>query len=114
MGLKDIHNLDYAVVLGEHRVETRAFYKDVLDFALEHDSEGKVSFRVGATLPIQKLEKYQRKIRRPTNPALAVVRECLACLFMVTTSASRATVISMTVVRARSAKHSEAVYERFY
>lgn len=39
MGLKDIHNLDYAVVLGENRVETRAFYKDVLDFALEHDSE---------------------------------------------------------------------------
>ena len=84
MGLKDIHNLDYAVVLGEHRVETRAFYKDVLDFALEHDSEGKVSFRVGATLPIRKLEKYQRKIRRPTNPALAVVRECPACLFMAT------------------------------
>ena len=40
MGLKDIHNFDYAVVLREHRVETRAFYKDVLDIALEHDSEG--------------------------------------------------------------------------
>ena len=40
MGLKDIHNLDYAVVLGDHRAEKRAFYKDVLDFALEHDSEG--------------------------------------------------------------------------
>ena len=40
MGLKDIHNLDYAVVLGDHRVEKRAFYKEVLDFALEHDSEG--------------------------------------------------------------------------
>ena len=40
MGLKDIHNLDYAFVLREHRMETRAFCKDVLDFALEHDSDG--------------------------------------------------------------------------
>ena len=103
MGLKDIHDLDYAVVLGENRVETRAFYKDVLNFALEHDSEGKVSFRVGATLPIQKLEKFQRKIRRPTNPALAVVRECPACLFTGTTNASHVAITSMIAVRVRCA-----------
>ena len=51
---------------------------------------------------------------RPTTPALAVVRECPACLFMATTNASRAAVTLMIVARARCAKHSEAVYEKPY
>ncbi len=45
------------------------------------------------------------KTLRPTTTALAVVRECPACLFMATTSASRVTVTSMTAAKARCAKH---------
>ena len=50
MSLKDIHNLDYVVLLCRDLAAARAFYKDVLGFALEHDGENWVSFRVGATL----------------------------------------------------------------
>jgi lactoylglutathione lyase len=50
MSLKDIHNIDYAVLLCRNLKATRSFYKDVMGFALEHDSENWVSFRVGATL----------------------------------------------------------------
>lgn len=50
MSLKDIHNFDYAVLLCENIAVTRAFYADVMGFAVEHDSPAWVSFRVGATL----------------------------------------------------------------
>ena len=44
---------------------------------------------------------------RPTTPALAVVRECPACLFMATTNASRAAVTLMIVARVKCARHNE-------
>lgn len=50
MSLKDIHNCDYVVLLCTDMGKTRAFYEDVMGFALEYDSETWVSFRVGATL----------------------------------------------------------------
>lgn len=50
MGLKDIHTLDYTVLLCSKMRETRVFYEDVMGFAIEYDSESWVSFRVGATL----------------------------------------------------------------
>ncbi|MEQ9335383.1 VOC family protein [Thalassobaculum sp.] len=50
MSLKDIHNLDYTVLLCRDMAATRAFYDDVMGFPVEHDSPTWVSFRVGATL----------------------------------------------------------------
>jgi lactoylglutathione lyase len=50
MSLKEIHNFDYAVLLCRDLKATRSFYKDVMGFDLEYDSENWVSFRVGATL----------------------------------------------------------------
>ncbi|WP_417519365.1 VOC family protein [Minwuia sp.] len=50
MGLKDIHNLDYAVLLCERLDETRRFYADVMGFPVEHESETWICFRTGATL----------------------------------------------------------------
>ncbi len=50
MGLKDIGNLDYAILLCRTMEETKAFYKDVLGFPIEHDLPRWVSFRVGTTL----------------------------------------------------------------
>ena len=50
MGLSDIKNFDYAVLLCNRMAETRAFYRDVLGFAIETDRDNWVSFRVGATL----------------------------------------------------------------
>lgn len=50
MSLKDIHNLDYAVLLCRHMAETRAFYEEVMGFPVEHDQPTWVSFRIGATL----------------------------------------------------------------
>lgn len=50
MSLKDIHNLDYVVLLCTKMVETRRFYEEVMGFPVEHDSERWVSFRIGATL----------------------------------------------------------------
>lgn len=50
MGLTEIRNLDYAILLCTNLEETRRFYKDVLGFALERDTEGWVSFKVGASL----------------------------------------------------------------
>ena len=50
MSLKDIHNTDYVVLLCEKMLETRAFYEEVMGFAVEHDSANWVSFRFGATL----------------------------------------------------------------
>lgn len=50
MSLKDIHNLDYTVLLCSRMQETRAFYEQVMGFPVEVDLENWVSFRVGATL----------------------------------------------------------------
>lgn len=50
MSLKDIHNFDYVVLLCANMKETRAFYEDVMGFALEFDSETWTSFRIGSTL----------------------------------------------------------------
>lgn len=49
MALGGIANLDYAVLLCERMTETRAFYRDVLGFALAEDRPNWVSFRVGAS-----------------------------------------------------------------
>lgn len=50
MSLKDIHNLDYTVLLCRDMAATRSFYEDVMGFQVEHDTPSWVSFRVGATL----------------------------------------------------------------
>ena len=50
MGLKDIHNLDYTVLLCRDMAATRAFYEDVMGFPVEQDSPNWVSFRVGGCL----------------------------------------------------------------
>jgi lactoylglutathione lyase len=50
MSLEEIRNLDYAILLCANMKETRAFYKDVMGFPLEMDSEDWVSFRVGSAL----------------------------------------------------------------
>lgn len=50
MSLGGIGNLDYTVLLCDRLAETRAFYRDVMGFALETDHENWVSFRVGAAL----------------------------------------------------------------
>lgn len=50
MSLGGIGNLDYTVLLCDRLAETRAFYRDVMGFALEIDQENWVSFRVGAAL----------------------------------------------------------------
>ena len=50
MSLKEIHNLDYVVLLCRNVGEMRAFYRDVMGFALEYDSETWISFRVGSAL----------------------------------------------------------------
>ena len=50
MGLEDIHNFDYAVLLCSRMDETKAFYRDIMRFPIETDHENWVSFRVGATL----------------------------------------------------------------
>jgi GMP synthase PP-ATPase subunit len=49
----------------------------------------------------------ERKIRKPTTPVLAVVRECPVCLFMATTTASRAAVTLIITARLRRAKRQE-------
>jgi glyoxylase I family protein len=61
MSLKEIHNVDYVVLLCGRMRETRTFYKEVMGFRLEHDSDRWVSFRVGSTL----------LTLRPRGPALA-------------------------------------------
>jgi len=47
MSLKDIRNLDYVILLCARMKETRAFYKDVMGFPVERDTETWVSFRGG-------------------------------------------------------------------
>ncbi|MDF1791032.1 MAG: VOC family protein [Thalassobaculaceae bacterium] len=50
MSLKDIHNLDYTVLLCTDMAATRRFYEEVMGFAVETDTPSWVSFRVGGTL----------------------------------------------------------------
>ena len=50
MSLGDIRNLDYTVLLCSRMQETKAFYRDIMGFALAHDSESWVSFQVGSAL----------------------------------------------------------------
>jgi glyoxylase I family protein len=50
VSIKDIRNFDYVVLLCRDMKQTRSFYKDVMGFPLEFDSDRWVSFRVGATL----------------------------------------------------------------
>jgi glyoxylase I family protein len=50
MSLKDIHNLDYTVLLCTDMAATRRFYEEVMGFAVETDTPNWVSFRIGATL----------------------------------------------------------------
>lgn len=48
MSLGGICNLDHTVLLCERLSETRAFYRDVMQFPIEVDRATWVSFRVGA------------------------------------------------------------------
>ncbi|XVV06274.1 VOC family protein [Actinosynnema sp. CA-248983] len=50
MSLKDVHTLDYTVLLCENFEQTRTFYRDVLGFTVAQDLPNWTSFRVGATL----------------------------------------------------------------
>ncbi|WP_209318280.1 VOC family protein [Falsiroseomonas selenitidurans] len=50
MSLGGIRNLDHTVLLCRRMAETRAFYRDVMGFAVEEDRPGWVSFRIGAGL----------------------------------------------------------------
>ncbi|WP_236841779.1 VOC family protein [Bosea sp. PAMC 26642] len=50
MNLGGISNLDHTVILCSKMAETRAFYRDVMQFTIETDLENWVSFRVGAAL----------------------------------------------------------------
>ena len=61
MSLKEIRNVDYVVLLCKNIEQTRTFYKEVMAFPLEFDSDKWVSFRVGATL----------LTLRPRGPSLA-------------------------------------------
>lgn len=50
MGLGGISNLDYTVLLCSKMIETRAFYRDIMQFPIEVDLENWVNFRVGGTI----------------------------------------------------------------
>lgn len=50
MGLKDIGQVDYVVLLCRDMTAAVRFYRDVMGFPLAHDSPTWVSFRVGETL----------------------------------------------------------------
>jgi len=50
LGLDEIHNLDYTIILCTRMDQTRAFYRDVMRFPIETDLGNWVSFRVGASL----------------------------------------------------------------
>ena len=45
-----ITHLDYTVILCSHLEETRAFYTEIMGFAVVEDRPNWVSFRLGATL----------------------------------------------------------------
>jgi catechol 2,3-dioxygenase-like lactoylglutathione lyase family enzyme len=50
VSLGGIGNLDYTVLLCSKMEETRAFYRDVMQFPIETDLKNWVSFRVGSAL----------------------------------------------------------------
>lgn len=50
MALGGIGNLDYTILLCSKMAETRAFYRDVMQFPIETELENWVSFRVGSSL----------------------------------------------------------------
>ena len=50
MSLGGIGNLDHTVLLCSRMAETRAFYRDIMQFPIEVDRENWVSFRIGAAL----------------------------------------------------------------
>lgn len=50
MSLGGIGNLDHTVILCSRMADTRAFYREIMGFQIEHDQENWVSFRVGASL----------------------------------------------------------------
>ena len=50
MNLGNISNLDYTVLLCNKLAETRAFYRDVMQFPIEADLENWVNFRIGGTI----------------------------------------------------------------
>jgi glyoxylase I family protein len=50
MGLSEIQQVDYVVLLCRDLTQTKAFYRDVMAFPIEDDRPTWVSFRVGATL----------------------------------------------------------------
>jgi glyoxylase I family protein len=50
MSIKHIRNCDYVILLCKNMKETRAFYREVMGFALDMDSDDWASFRVGSTL----------------------------------------------------------------
>lgn len=49
MTLRSIRSLDYSVLLCRDVQKTKAFYRDVMRFPMEHDSPGWVDFRVGSS-----------------------------------------------------------------
>ncbi len=50
MSLGGISNFDYAVLLCNKMEETRAFYRNIMNFPIETDRDNWVGFRVGGTL----------------------------------------------------------------
>lgn len=48
MSLSTIHAVDYTVILCSRLEQTKAFYRDVMRFPIEFESETWVSFRVGS------------------------------------------------------------------
>jgi glyoxylase I family protein len=50
VSLGEIRNLDYTILLCSKMMETRAFYRDIMQFPIETERANWVSFRVGASL----------------------------------------------------------------
>ncbi len=50
MSLGGIANLDYTVLLCSRLEETKAFYRDVMGFAIVTERPNRIEFRVGASL----------------------------------------------------------------
>jgi len=71
MSLKEIRNFDYAILLCQNMEETRRFYKDVMGFFLEVDSDSWVSFRVGSALLTL---RPRRPSDGPATPGSAAVQ----------------------------------------
>ena len=74
MSLGDIRNLDYTVLLCTKLQETKAFYRDVMGFALVRDGERWVEFHVGAAVLALKL-RGETPTRRLDLPVRRITRE---------------------------------------